>query len=68
MLAQRFKALETFASSGSWATARHQELIPPVGVSLTRAAERQRVAKAEVMRAKLAEIEDKFKKGDRGKG
>ena len=55
LLIQRFKALETSVSDGSWSLARHLELIPEEGVGLTSPAERDLIAKLELQRARLAE-------------
>ena len=55
LLIQRFKALETSVSDGSWSLARHLELIPEEGVGLTSPAERDLITKLELQRARLAE-------------
>ena len=55
ILIQRFKAVETSVSDGSWSLARHLELIPEEGVGLTSPAERDLIAKLELQRARLAE-------------
>ena len=55
LLIQRFKAVETSVSDGSWSLARHLELIPEEGVGLTSPAERDLIAKLELQRARLAE-------------
>ena len=52
-LAQRFKAIEaSLAADGSWAVARHQELIPAQALLSTRA-ELTEAAKAEIRAQKL---------------
>ena len=63
MLMQRLKALETSIQEGSWATAKHQELIPPVTTSITGDSERDLVVKAESRALKLRERLEKARKG-----
>lgn len=53
LLMQRLKALETAVSDQSWQQARHQELIAPQAASLSRGAEKEQAAKAEIRAAKL---------------
>ena len=53
LLVQRLKALETSFQEGNWSSARHQELIPAVGASMTSQAEREMTAKAELRAQKL---------------
>lgn len=53
LLVQRLKALETSFQEGNWSSARHQELIPAVGASMTSQAERELAAKAELRAQKL---------------
>ena len=55
LLIQRFKALETSVIDGTWARARHHELIPEEGVGLASAEERQAISRLELQRRKLAE-------------
>eukprot|EP00438_Fugacium_kawagutii_P005652 Skav226154 [mRNA] locus=scaffold3275:7240:8613:+ [translate_table: standard] len=55
LLMQRMKALESSLNDQGWQQARHQELIPPVGASLTSEMERRRSAKQELASAKLKE-------------
>ena len=55
LLIQRFKAVETSVTDGSWSLARHLELIPEEGVGLTSPAERDLIAKLELQRARLVE-------------
>eukprot|EP00438_Fugacium_kawagutii_P012524 Skav208184 [mRNA] locus=scaffold2530:366794:368191:+ [translate_table: standard] len=55
LLVQRIKALETSFSDAGWATARHQELIPPQGASLTTEDERRKAARMELATVKLKE-------------
>ena len=50
------KALETSLSDQSWMTARHQELLPAQGASLTGEPERRRAAKAELGAQKLESV------------
>ena len=44
LLMQRLKALETSLGDQGWATARHQELIPPLAATLTSTGERESAA------------------------
>ena len=53
LLMQRLKALETAVSDQTWQQARHQELIAPQAASLSRGAEKEQAAKAEIRAAKL---------------
>ena len=53
LLIQRLKALETSFQEGTWSSARHQELIPAVGASMTSQPEREVTAKAELRAQKL---------------
>ena len=53
LLIQRLKALETSFQEGTWSSARHQELIPAVGASMTSQAERELTTKAELRAQKL---------------
>ena len=61
LLVQRLKALETSFGEGGWSTARHQELIPAVGASMTNQAEREGAAKAELRNLKLRQALAKAK-------
>lgn len=56
LLIQRVKALETSIGDMGCSTAKHQELIPPVGASLTSDPERRKAAKAEMAAMKLKEM------------
>eukprot|EP00435_Cladocopium_sp_Y103_P048232 s510_g14.t1 len=57
LMIQRLKALESSFSDQSWMTARHQEIIPPVGASLTGELERRQAARLELSNAKLKTLE-----------
>lgn len=61
LLVQRLKALETSFADGSWNSARHQELIPEVGASMTSQREREETAKAELRVLKLKQALQKAK-------
>ena len=53
LMIQRLKALETSLSDQSWQTARHQELIPRQGASLTGEMEKRKAARYELAASKL---------------
>ena len=53
LMMQRLKALCQSVTDGSWATARHHELIPPGEVTLVPQEEVEMVARAEARAAKL---------------
>ena len=55
-LVQRWKAVETAVSEGSWSLARHQELLPHQDVGLTGDPERAVLARTELERARLEEV------------
>ena len=55
LLIQRFKALEASVVEGSWATARHHELIPEDGVGIASIAEKTLTTRLEAERRKLQE-------------
>ena len=59
LLIQRFKALETSVTDGTWSRARQHELIPEEGVGLASAAERQAISRLELQRRKLTEMVSK---------
>ena len=61
LLMQRLKALETSLTDQNWSTARHQELIPAQGASLTGISERRQSAKNELQMQKLREMTAKMK-------
>ena len=48
ILIQRFKAVESSVVDGSWAVARHQELIPAADAGLASVAERSPAARLEL--------------------
>ena len=62
VLTQRLKALEQSFADGSWATAGHQELIPPSAASISGLEERDLAARAELKAVKLREALEKRKK------
>eukprot|EP00438_Fugacium_kawagutii_P006300 Skav233308 [mRNA] locus=scaffold4193:88579:93795:+ [translate_table: standard] len=64
LLMQRMKALESALNDQSWSQARHEELIPPMGASLTSEVERRRAAKQELTAAKLKEMTLKNRGGE----
>ena len=53
LLMQRLKAAESAVLEGAWTMAKHQELIPDIGASLSNPAEREAAAKAELRAIKL---------------
>ena len=53
LLMQRLKAVESAVLEGAWTMAKHQELIPDIGASLSNPAEREAAAKAELRAIKL---------------
>ena len=55
ILIQRFEALESSVVDGTWALARHQELIPSADAGLASVAERSLAARLEMQRQKLLE-------------
>lgn len=61
LLVQRLKALETSFVDGSWNSARHQELIPEMGATMTSQKEREQTAKAELRSLKLKQALQKAK-------
>ena len=61
LLMQRLKALDTSIGDQGWATARHQELIPPLAATLTSTGERERSAKVEMRHLKMREMVSKSK-------
>ena len=56
LLVQRLKALETSLTDQSWHAAKHQELLPAQGASLTSEQERRRAAKQELGSQKLKDM------------
>lgn len=63
LLMQRLRALEAALNEQSWQTARHLELIPVQGASLTSEVDRRRAAKQEMSSLKLREMTQKSRKG-----
>ena len=55
LLMQRYKAVMTAVVDGSWGAAKHQELIPPSDVSLTRESERDYTMDREMRHLKMQE-------------
>lgn len=62
LLVQRLKALEQSFTDNTWATARHQELIPPSAASISGLEERDLAMRAELKAVKLKEALEKRKK------
>ena len=55
LLVQRFKALEASIADGSWAIARHLELLPQEDVGLSSGGERAIATRSELQRIRLAD-------------
>ena len=55
LLMQRFKAIETATSDGTWAVAKHLELIPPMECSVSTEVELEAATKQELRRLTLRE-------------
>lgn len=63
LLMQRLRALEAALNEQGWQTARHLELIPVQGASLTSEVDRRRAVKQEMTSLKLREMTQKSRKG-----
>eukprot|EP00438_Fugacium_kawagutii_P032029 Skav203166 [mRNA] locus=scaffold371:248364:249752:+ [translate_table: standard] len=59
LLMQRIRALEASLNEQTWSTARHLELIPATGASLTSEVDRRRAASRELSIQKLRELTQK---------